>query len=553
MGTDVKSDRGGIAKKKSSSHPGMGREFRGLPEAIAGAADYLAAKATPAAEFDPNQIFGGSPGSRIGGGGGSQVGECAELSRGIGVVLGDGWVKDQRVHTEGVAGPIVISPPDADVGTWFVGCAVDNGFTLDQARLLWKEVFSFASFGFCKSHAAAFALPTYLSAWLKAHHPAAFLAGVLTHDPGMYPRRLIVADARNFGIPILPIDVNASHADYRVELVEGDHLAAPPRQFVERGRSTPAGRSRRQSSTKAPVLSPAAAKFGIRLSLSEVRGISEVEVDSIVAARERVPFISLEDLWRRTEISQPILENLIHIGALDSFERRSRRELMWKAVELCADPRPRTGQQMSLQLEEPIAEELPELPPYTALEETEAELEVSGIDARRHIMDLYRPLMADIGCIPANRLGAIKNNTLVWVAGVKVASQTPAIRSGQRIIFVTIDDFSGPIDVTVFERVQARCARTVFHSWLLLFKGIVRKRGGASRRYETDGNNVGVTVVVQEAFDLAEIARDRSAGHSLAMALGRQRRKQSYRVLDTKGADSAPTRLWHSSGGSAGR
>ena len=67
---------------------------------------------------------------------------------------------------------------------------------------------AFASFGFCKAHAAAFALPTYQSAWLKAHHPAAFLAGVLTHDPGMYPKRLILDDARQFGIAVLPLDVN---------------------------------------------------------------------------------------------------------------------------------------------------------------------------------------------------------------------------------------------------------------------------------------------------------------------------------------------------------
>ena len=81
---------------------------------------------------------------------------------------------------------------------------------------------AFGSFGFCKAHAAAFALPTYQSAWLKTHHPAAFLAGVLTHDPGMYPKRLILDDARNFGIRVLGLDVNASTDTYRVERVEPD-------------------------------------------------------------------------------------------------------------------------------------------------------------------------------------------------------------------------------------------------------------------------------------------------------------------------------------------
>ena len=472
LGSDPKEGRGGTSRPRGKSHPGMGRGFRELPEAM-------------------------QWGARL---------------------LGEDWEKDQRVHQHGVAGPIVVTPPKEDVAFWFISSAVANGFELRQAELLWKEVFSFASFGFCKSHAAAFALPTYLSAWLKAHYPAAFLAGVLTHDPGMYPRRLIVADARNFGIPILPIDVNHSDRVYRVE-----PAGEPPRA-------------------------------GIRLAFSEVRGMSEAELDSLLRAREeRGSFSSLEDMWRRTDLSQPVLENLIHIGALDPIEPRTRHELMWRAMDLFSQPKPRGGTQMGFALEESISEALPGLPRYTPLEETEAELEVSGIDARRHIMSLYQPLMAELGCTPGNKLASLRNDSEVWVAGVKVASQTPAIRSGQRIIFVTIDDVTGPIDVTAFERVQPRCARTIFHSWLLLVRGVVRKRGGASRRYRTDPHNVGITVVVDEVFDLAELAKDRKSGHSIAAALGRQRKKQSFRGLDAKGSNAAPSRLWHASGGSAGR
>ncbi|MBW3595294.1 MAG: DNA polymerase III subunit alpha, partial [Actinobacteria bacterium] len=190
---------------------------------------------------------------------------------------------------------------------------------------------------------------------------------------------------------------------------------------------------------------------------------------------------------------------------------------------------------------------------YTRLEETEADLEVTGIDAHGHVMDLYRPLLVELGCTPANELGACRNNSLVWVAGVKVASQTPAIRSGQRIIFVTLDDMTGPIDVTVFERVQPRCARTVFHSWLQLVRGRIQKRGGASFTHETDGTNVGITVVAFEVFDLAELAHDRKNGHSPAASLGRQRKKQTFAGLTSPQGDLKPSgRLWHSSGGSAG-
>lgn len=422
-------------------------------------------------------------------------------------------------HGGTVPGPIEVIPPGDGIASWFVKSAIANGFEERQARALWKEVFSFASFGFCKSHAAAFALPTYLSAWLKAHYPAQFLAGVLTHDPGMYPRRLIVADARQMGISILPIDVNASDKTYRVEQV---------------------GRSKH--------------RFGIRLALSEVRGISEAEIDSVLAARSEGPFTSVEDLWRRTELSRPVLENLIHVGALDGITgKRSRREALWRGIALCDEPKPAPGKQLQFALDEPIQQTLIGLKDYTPLQETEAELEIGGIDARRHIMELYSALISEAGCTPATDLPLCRNRSHVWVAGVKVASQTPAIRSGQRIIFVTLDDVTGPIDVTVFERVQAHCARTVFHSWLLLVKGEVRKRGGASRTQQMDANNVGITVVAEEVFDLAELAADRKRGSSLTEAIDRQRDRQRTLGLAEKERDlAAPTKLWHASGGSAG-
>ncbi|MGI8774799.1 MAG: DNA polymerase III subunit alpha [Actinomycetota bacterium] len=421
---------------------------------------------------------------------------------------------------------------DTPAARWFQNAAIGNGCDARQAALLWKEVFAFASFGFCKAHAAAFALPTYLSSWLKAHYPAEFYAGLLTHDPGMYPRRLLVADARHFGVAILPVDVNASDEVYRVEQVAPGCL-------------------------------------GVRLALSEVRDMSETEIASLLAARrDHGPFDSLEDLWRRAELSRPVLENLVHMGALDSVAgARTRRELLWRAVDLAGGgisvaARRRTsapkqkesaGTQLGFELEAPITESLPGIRDYTPLEETQAELEVGGIDARRHAMELYRPLLAEIGCTPATELVTKRNASEVWVAGIKVASQTPAIRSGQRIIFMTLDDTTGPIDVTIFERVQPWCAATAFHSWLLLVRGELRKRGGASYIHRSDPHNVGVTVVVEEVFDLAELAEARAGGQTLVAAVESQRNRQRRGAPITGSATQAPGRLWHSSGGSAGR
>ena len=162
-----------------------------------------------------------------------------------------------------------------EVRAWFVPRALDAGYPVEVAEQVWTVLAAFGSFGFCKAHAAAFALPTYQSAWLKTHHPAAFLAGVLTHDPGMYPKRLILDDARNFGIRVL--------GPGRQRL--GRHL--PGRAARPRPRRTPEaeveveGRGRRR-----PEWMPASmrdpSRYGIRLSLADVKGISDDEVARIV-------------------------------------------------------------------------------------------------------------------------------------------------------------------------------------------------------------------------------------------------------------------------------
>src|SRR3954469_13500748 len=180
-----------------------------------------------------------------------------------------------------------LGDPDgqAEVQTWFVPTALRRGYDLDTVERAWAVLKAFASFGFCKAHAAAFALPTYQSAWLKAHHPAAFLAGVLTHDPGMYPKRLILDDARQFGISVLPLDVNVSDDTYRVErLATYDEpppaiLDAPPEPNHPSAAFSVA-RGQPQAASL-PVALPTsdsisgAQRYGIRLSLADVKGIND--------------------------------------------------------------------------------------------------------------------------------------------------------------------------------------------------------------------------------------------------------------------------------------
>ena len=117
------------------------------------------------------------------------------------------------------------------------------------------------------------------------------------------------------------------------------------------------------------------------------------------------------------------------------------------------------------------------LPEMTGPERVRAELDILGLDASAHIIDFYAPMLQALGVTRSGQLLGQRSRSELWVAGVKVATQTPPIRSGRRVVFLTLDDSTGPVDATFFEDVQGPYAATVFHSWLLLVRGILRRTG----------------------------------------------------------------------------
>ncbi|MFJ4684090.1 DNA polymerase III subunit alpha [Streptomyces sp. NPDC088789] len=369
-----------------------------------------------------------------------------------------------------------LSRPDqvGRVRAWFAQQARRRGYEEETVERTWEIVEAFGAYGFCKAHAVAFAVPSYQSAWLKAHHPAAFYAGLLTHDPGMYPKRLLLSDARRRGVPILPLDVNASDTAYRIELVS-DYQGGGDR----------------------PV-------HGVRLALGDVRGMSEAEAERIVEGR---PFSSLQDFVSRARPSRPVAERLAQVGGLDAFGR-NRRDLMLHLAELHR-ARLRSGAgQLTLGesegTETPLAVAPAYLPDLDGAERLGAELGVLGMDTSRHLLLDHRELLDELGVVPARRLRDLPHGQVVLVAGAKGAVQTPPIRSGKRVIFATLDDTSGLTDCAFFEDSHDACAHTVFHSWLLLVRGVVQRRGG--------GSGKAVSVTGSAAWDLAELAELRRTG-----------------------------------------
>ena len=530
-----------------------------------------------------------------------------------------------------------------DVEAWWRPAAAARGYEPAAVDRIWEVLKAFASFGFCKAHAAAFALPTYQSAWLKAHHPAAFLSGVLTHDPGMYPKRLILDDARNLGITILGLDVNASGESYRVEQV-ASWSPASVGQWPDA--DLPDGRA-----------------YGIRLSLADVKGISDAEVQRIVASQ---PYITLADFWHRAQVSRPVVERLVLAGGFDSLYglsatmgvsggsgttgrrgRVTRRDLLLHVAELDRWSRsvrqagrrlaPRTSRaaaaaatrdatlaratssetrdvrilaaaqsqgglpviparaqptQLTLDLgDAPELSMATGLPEMTGPERVRAELDILGLDASAHIMDFYTPMLKALGVTRSGQLLGGRSRSELWVAGVKVATQTPPVRSGRRVVFLTLDDSTGPVDATFFEDAQGPYAATVFHSWMLLVRGILRRTGpkGVSLRATgawelsglweawSRGGLEGVHSALSETdeTDERDADRDDSAG-----GMGATRRrvlvhasgfKQSpYADIKPAGGDARdsrklpreghavpdagapPRKLWHASPGSSG-
>lgn len=360
---------------------------------------------------------------------------------------------------------------------------------------VWNILHSFGSFGFCKAHGAAFAVPTFESAWLKVHHPEAFLAGLFEHDPGMYPLRLLIAEARRMGVALLPMDVNRSSGHYRLEAL--DESGTAQGQKKSRWAELPIGRQR----------------FGIRMALTSLKGMSQAELTRIVAGQ---PYDSLADFRDRARPRRPTLRALAKVGALDCFlttpsqqERLSRRgdvvalvEQMTASAPAASDsgasaltsttsistrsphsaPSARQSRHAAGQLPLPLGDlQLPVMPlEHPAPKSSEVvsdELALTGIDVTAHVMENHREALAQHRVTYAEDLLRLRSGMVVRVAGIRVATQTPPMASGRRVVFISLDDGTGCADVAFFEEAQEHASEILFTAQLMLVEGTVRRTG----------------------------------------------------------------------------
>ncbi|HYI22646.1 MAG TPA: OB-fold nucleic acid binding domain-containing protein, partial [Candidatus Limnocylindrales bacterium] len=375
------------------------------------------------------------------------------------------------------------------------GCIARNGLTNEQAEELFRQVSAFASFGFNKSHAAAFARTAYESSFLKLFYPAQFVTGLINAQPmGFYPVEVLVNDAKRHGVCVLPVDVNRSRYLTATEWVgmpdeplpDGAGIDRRPAVVRSSGCVVPSEEARAYWSAES------ARAYGIRLGLHLVKGIGEAEGEALDAEiSSGGPFTSLADLAARTELAEEVIERLIRSGALDSLGEE-RRKLLWQLKEVARASRgPRSHGNRTLDLRLPPTD-APDLPPPTELERLGDAYAILSLDARRQVIELFRPALDKLGVLTAGALADTKPGR-VRIGGLVVTRQHPMTARGT--VFLALEDETGMVNVTLWPDSWARFRRTVRRHALLYIEGRLEREADV------------VNVIADRVESLADISR----------------------------------------------
>jgi error-prone DNA polymerase len=306
----------------------------------------------------------------------------------------------------------------------FVRGAQAHGIDGAAAEAAFDQVEAFAGFGFCKSHAAAFALVAYQTLYLKVYFAAEFYCALLNQQPmGFYPPEVIASDARLHGVPILHPHVNLSEEACTLE-----------------------------------------GEGSIRLGLRYVHGLGEAWQARIVECRGDKPFAGLASFCRRTRLPRPAVENLVRAGAMEGLG--SRRTLLWELGGL-------VYQEEGLDLDLPI--EPAALPSLEHAERLAWEYELLGMAPGDQVMALYREALQAQGVLDSRALQDRSDGDLVRVAGWAVVRQRPPTAKGH--LFITLEDEEGLMNLIVRPDVYERYRTALRNAPLLWVEGRLQREG----------------------------------------------------------------------------
>lgn len=341
------------------------------------------------------------------------------------------------------------------IGHQFIAKAIAHGCEPDVARTIFSYIAGYAGYGFCEAHAASFADIAYKTTYLLEHHPAEFYAALLSHQPmGYYPSNTLLWEAKRRGVSARGLCINRSQSAFAVEY---DHS----RCKLENG-----GGGGHEN-------------FGaIRIGLGQVRALSKATLDAILSARAHKPFTSLTDFCRRVPtLSSEEAEQLVLAGAFDSISE-NRRALLWQlpdALRLGRQARERQ-RRWDLSTEGPTTADVDD---FTPLERDLREYRALGLTVERHLLHHWRAQLRGRGARSCAEAARLPHGHPVTVGGLCIRPHRPPTKSGRTVVFLTLEDETGLIDVTVFEDVYMRWGADLFVKPLLLVSGRVEHRGDA--------------------------------------------------------------------------
>jgi error-prone DNA polymerase len=325
-----------------------------------------------------------------------------------------------------------------------IGGMVRRGYQPELAERVFKQIEGFGSYGFPESHAASFAHLAYASSWLKCHHPTVFAAALLNSQPmGFYAPAQIVRDAREHGVSIRALDVNASDWDCALE---------PERESAE--------------------------GFALRLGLRLAAGLSAQEGQQIVKARtggNGSPFASPEEVVRRANITRKAMEALAQADAFKSMGT-SRRAALWaaKGVEQDIPPLLRLAAEQAAVGEPPLLPEpAPALPPESAGQTVVLDYTATGLTLGEHPLALLRPRLRALGCVDTQQLLTMPLGQRIKLAGLVLMRQRPGTAKG--VVFVTVEDEHGTANLVVWADVGARDRAALLGARLLLVEAKIER------------------------------------------------------------------------------
>ena len=308
---------------------------------------------------------------------------------------------------------------------------VQRGISRSFGERLYQQMMGFGDYGFPESHAASFALLVYASAWIKVHHPAAFVCALINSQPmGFYAPGSLVKDAQKHGVQVLPVRVEVSHYDCHLEATKDGGQPA------------------------------------LRLGFRLIKGLSRTAVDNLVQARKKGPFNDLDDFVRRTRLRRNEYDVLAEAGAFSGF-MPSRREALWRLRM------PHAGELFegySIESQQPAG-----LPPLSGAEQLSLDYDAVGLSLHDHPICYLNKTLRKRRVLKAHSQSTWKQNQQVTVAGKVLTRQRPVTASG--VVFVTLEDETGTINVVLYTTVFQRYELVAKHAGLMLVRGRIDRRG----------------------------------------------------------------------------